>query len=69
MQYPWQCLFKGLGSSRHSKTHTNNKQYQCNFCDTAFLRKCALLRHIKTHSVINTGDKPFQCNYCKKAFF
>ena len=53
------AIFVTVFLSRHIKIHTNNKQFQSDICDTAFLRKWDLLRHIKTHSVINTGDKPY----------
>ena len=53
----------------HTLQHSGEKPFQGNYCDKAFLRHYALLRHIKTHSEIqHTGEKPFQCNYCDKAF-
>ena len=68
--YIWDKAFlKKSDLVRHTLQHLGEKPFQGNYCDKAFLRHYALLRHIKTHSEIqHTGEKPFQCNYCDKAF-
>ena len=42
---------------RHTLQHSGEKQFQCNYCDIAFLRK----EHLLKHKIQYTGKKPFQC--------
>lgn len=41
----------------------NSRQHVCELCQSRFLCKSKLDRHMLTH----TGDKPFEC-YCGKSF-
>ena len=68
---------------RHTLQHSGEKQFQCNYCDIAFLRKEHREETISMyiwdkaffkksdlvrHTLQHSGEKPFQCNYCDKVF-
>ena len=44
--------------------HTGEKPYECEICDTAFVRKGDLKRHIRLH----TGEKRYKCGICAAYF-
>ena len=45
-------------------TYTQERPYQCSFCDKSFKQKS----HLTEHERIHTGDKPYQCAVCNKKF-
>ncbi|KAI9136989.1 hypothetical protein BKA69DRAFT_1017806, partial [Paraphysoderma sedebokerense] len=48
----------------HIKTHTDPKNWVCEFCKKAFLRKADMLRHTRIH----TKEKPYGCASCGVSF-
>ncbi|KAH7715231.1 early growth response protein 1-like protein [Aphelenchoides avenae] len=65
------CSVAGCGASfkrtgeliRHSRTHSGDRPFQCNYCDSRFSRRY----HLKTHLRGHTGDN-FTCNECGVSF-
>jgi uncharacterized C2H2 Zn-finger protein len=53
------------GLTVHLRSHTNEKRYQCQFCDMKFLNWAARRFHIRSKHMI---DKPFHCFVCQKGF-
>ncbi|GAB5589968.1 hypothetical protein Unana1_04868 [Umbelopsis nana] len=66
------CLYPGCTKSfmrlynlkSHSRTHTDDRPYQCDVCTQAFSRNHDLKRHAKIHG----GNKPYHCPICTKTF-
>ncbi|XP_038061981.1 zinc finger protein 420-like [Patiria miniata] len=48
---------------RHVKTHTNERPFQCEYCQKCYKQKSTLTTHIQKHFV---GD--FACQYCPLKF-
>ncbi|KAJ2832879.1 hypothetical protein GGI24_001055 [Coemansia furcata] len=72
LKYEFKCTYLGCGKAftkrcnltSHQLTHTEERQFSCNFCQLHFHRKHDLNRHTKTH----TGDRPFVCTRCNRGF-
>ncbi|KAJ3075046.1 hypothetical protein HDU98_009334 [Podochytrium sp. JEL0797] len=50
--------------SRHTKTHTGEKNHACDFCSKTFVQAAHLTTHLRTH----TGEKPYKCRFCDMGF-
>ncbi|XP_063061934.1 zinc finger protein ZFP2-like [Engraulis encrasicolus] len=49
---------------RHQLTHTREKRYRCQRCNTSF--SCP--NRLKTHQVIHKRERPYKCQLCWKSF-
>ena len=50
--------------SKHLATHSSDRPYKCDVCDSTFKDKGYLRKHIITHS----GFKKYRCDKCDKRF-
>ena len=50
--------------SKHTATHTGEKNYQCQYCEKKFVNKGDLTCHI----LIHTGVKEFKFDNCGRQF-
>uniref|UniRef100_A0A3B4BA96 Transcription factor E4F1 n=1 Tax=Periophthalmus magnuspinnatus TaxID=409849 RepID=A0A3B4BA96_9GOBI len=56
--------FKTLNILRtHLKTHTDEKNFKCELCNTSFRTKGSLIRHNRRHT-----ERPYRCNLCGQSF-
>lgn len=44
--------------------HNNVRNYKCEYCKQAFVRRQTWRRHLVTH----TGEKSYQCSLCSVAY-
>lgn len=51
---------------KHTRTHSNARPYECDFCAKKFKSKKHLKRHLQIHGVFNEDNK-FICSICNKA--
>lgn len=75
--YRFTCSICGKKLSRishlleHERTHTNEKPFQCDFCDMRFGKKTAMLGHVaRVHpqAAEPNTDKLLKCPVCDKIF-
>ena len=51
---------------RHEKTHSNERQHQCEFCPKQFGRYDNFKSHVKRHAFPNTGNRTEFCEGLRK---
>ncbi len=66
---PYECFcgksfYEASKLSRHKKTHTEEKQFECKYCGKRLDR----LVNLKAHETLHTGEQPFQCSICGKRY-
>ncbi|XP_041501541.1 zinc finger protein 431-like [Microtus oregoni] len=57
----WQCSRR---HASHKRTHTGEKDYECNQGGKAYACQTDFQKHKRT----DTGEKPYECNQCGKAY-
>ena len=62
--HPRRHLIIHSNKGKQFRIHTEDKSFNCDFCDKKFNRKGTLKRNL----VIHTGETPFQCEFCEKKF-
>ena len=45
-------------------THTGERPYKCEVCESEFKRRGTLKNHMRMH----TGEKPYKCDVCHSYF-
>jgi len=50
--------------TKHFRSHTGERSFQCETCQQTFTRRDNLTRHLRSH----TDERPFQCETCQQTF-
>ncbi|XP_076036373.1 uncharacterized protein LOC143022167 isoform X1 [Oratosquilla oratoria] len=58
-------VLKESSVKQHQKTHSGEKPYKCDMCNSRFTRKGDVKRHKR---LVHKNQKPYKCRKCQKEF-
>ena len=58
------AFYKRTSFVGHKRTHTGERNFECNECGKTYCRKSNLIEHLRIH----TGERPYKCGECAKTF-